>query len=196
MLFRSLTPRRFNRELSWLAFNDRVLELAADPAIPLLERLRFCSIHANNLDEFFMVRVAGLIDHVVQGTILTDGSSPQQVLDEIAERSRAAQSMLEDVLHGDLLPALAREGIEIVPLGECSPAEREELDAVFAEQLYPALTPLAVGPGQPFPYISNLSLSVGVTVRDPATGETRFARVKVPEILPRLIQVEIGRAHV
>ena len=115
---------------------------------------------------------------------------------EIAERSRAAQSMLEDVLHGDLLPALAREGIEIVPLGECSPAEREELDAVFAEQLYPALTPLAVGPGQPFPYISNLSLSVGVTVRDPATGETRFARVKVPEILPRLIQVEIGRAHV
>ena len=190
------TPRRFNRELSWLAFNDRVLELAADPAIPLLERLRFCSIHANNLDEFFMVRVAGLIDHVVQGTILTDGSSPQQVLDEIAERSRAAQSMLEDVLHGDLLPALAREGIEIVPLGECSPAEREELDAVFAEQLYPALTPLAVGPGQPFPYISNLSLSVGVTVRDPATGETRFARVKVPEILPRLIQVGEGTRFV
>ena len=188
--------RLFNRELSWLAFNHRVLELAADPEAPLLERLRFCSIYANNLDEFFMVRVAGLIDHVVQGTVPSDGSIPQQTLEEIADRCREAQAELEDILHDDLLPALAREGIEIVPLGECSPAEREELDTVFAEQLFPALTPLAVGPGQPFPYISNLSLSVGVTVRDPATGETRFARVKVPEVLPRLIQVGDGTRFV
>ena len=188
--------RRFNRELSWLDFNHRVLELATDPDVPLLERLRFCSIYANNLDEFFMVRVAGLIDHVVQGTVPGGGTPAERTLDEIAERCRIAQAELEDMLHDELLPALAREGIEIVPFAACSPAEREELDTVFAEQLFAALTPLAVGPGQPFPYISNLSLSVGVTVRDPATGETRFARVKVPEILPRLVQVGAGARFV
>ena len=179
----------FNRELSWVDFNHRVLELAEDPAIPLLERVRFCAIYANNLDEFFMVRVAGLIDHVVQGTVPSDGTPPQQTLDVIAERCREMQAQLEDILHGQLLPALARESIEIVRLQECSHVERELLAEVFDEQLYPVLTPLAVGPGQPFPYISNLSLSVGVTVRDPSTGETRFARVKVPEVLPRLIQI-------
>jgi polyphosphate kinase len=182
-------PRLFNRELSWLDFNHRVLELAGDDTIPLLERLRFCSIYANNLDEFFMVRVAGLIDHVVQGTVPSDGTPPQETLDEIAERYRLMLSQLEDLLHGSLLPSLAREGIQVVALEELEPEEREEIATVFDQQLYPVLTPLAVGPGQPFPYISNLSLSVGVTVRDPSTGETRFARVKVPEVLPRLIRV-------
>lgn len=182
-------PRLFNRELSWIDFNHRVLELASDPSIPLLERVRFCAIYANNLDEFFMVRVAGLIDHVVQGTAPSDGAPPQDTLDEIADRCREMQRELEDILHGQLLPALAREGVEVIPLAQCTPEERDLLAAVFDEQLYPVLTPLAVGPGQPFPYISNLSLSVGVTVRDPSTGETRFARVKVPEVLPRLIQV-------
>ena len=182
-------PRLFNRELSWLDFNHRVLELAGDDTIPLLERLRFCSIYANNLDEFFMVRVAGLIDHVVQGTVPSDGTPPQETLDEIAGRYRLMLTQLEDLLHGSLLPSLAREGIQVVALEELEPEEREEIATVFDQQLYPVLTPLAVGPGQPFPYISNLSLSVGVTVRDPSTGETRFARVKVPEVLPRLIRV-------
>ena len=181
--------RLFNREISWLAFNHRVLALAADTTVPLLERVRFCTIYANNLDEFFMVRVAGLIDHVVQGTEPSDGTPPQETLDEIAARYRVMQAELEDTLHSDLLPALAAEGIEIVPLEACSFEERAELETIFDQQLYPVLTPLAVGPGQPFPYISNLSLSVGITVRDPSTGETRFARVKVPEVLPRLIQV-------
>ena len=182
-------PRLFNRELSWLDFNHRVLELATDGTVPLLERLRYCSIFANNLDEFFMVRVAGLIDHVVQGTVPSDGTPPQDTLDEIAERHRGMLIKLEDLLHGDLLPALAREGIQVVSVTELEPDERAEIATVFDEQLYPVLTPLAVGPGQPFPYISNLSLSVGVTVRDPSTGETRFARVKVPEVLPRLIRI-------
>ncbi len=146
-------------------------------------------IYANNLDEFFMVRVAGLIDHVIHSTEPSDGTPPQATLDEIAARYRSMQSELEDTLHSDLLPALAAEGIEIVPLAACSSEEREQLETIFDQQVYPVLTPLAVGPGQPFPYISNLSLSVGVTVRDPSTGETRFARVKVPEVLPRLIQV-------
>ncbi len=179
----------FNRELSWLAFNHRVLELAADDTIPLLERLRFCTIYAHNLDEFFMVRVAGLIDHVAQGTVPSDGTPPQTTLDEIGVQCRGMQAELEDLLHVTLLPALAVEGVEIVPLDACSDDERAETTKVFDEQLYPALTPLAVGPGQPFPYISNLSLSVGVTVRDPSTGETRFARVKIPEVLPRLIPI-------
>ncbi len=181
--------RLFNRELSWLAFNHRVLELAADDTIPLLERLRFCTIYAHNLDEFFMVRVAGLIDHVAQGTVPSDGTPPQTTLDEIGVQCRGMQAELEDLLHVTLLPALAVEGVEIVPLDACSDDERAETTKVFDEQLYPALTPLAVGPGQPFPYISNLSLSVGVTVRDPSTGETRFARVKIPEVLPRLIPI-------
>ncbi len=183
------SPRLFNRELSWLAFNHRVLELAADDTIPLLERLRFCTIYAHNLDEFFMVRVAGLIDHVAQGTVPSDGTAPQTTLDEIGVQCRGMQAKLEDLLHVTLLPALAVEGVEIVPLDACSDDERAEATKVFDEQLYPALTPLAVGPGQPFPYISNLSLSVGVTVRDASTGETRFARVKIPEVLPRLIPI-------
>jgi len=181
--------RLFNREISWLAFNERVLELAADTSVPILERVRFCTIYASNLDEFFMVRVAGLIDHVIQGTVPTDGTPPQETLDHIASHYRDLQVRLEDTVHVSLLPELAKQGIEIVPLEECADDERAELKAIFDEQLYPVLTPLAVGPGQPFPYISNLSLSVGVTVKDPSSGETRFARVKVPEVLPRLIRV-------
>jgi polyphosphate kinase len=181
--------RLFNRELSWLDFNRRVLELAADPSMPLLERVRFCSIYASNFDEFFMVRVAGLVDHVLQGTVPTDGTPPHETLDAIAERYRDLQAQLEDTVHGLLLPELREHGIEVVPLEDCTREEQEEIAEVFRAQLYPVLTPLAVGPGQPFPYISNLSLSVGVSVRDPSSGETRFARVKVPEVLPRLVRV-------
>ena len=181
--------RLFNRELSWLDFNHRVLELATDSTVPLLERVRFCVIYANNLDEFFMVRVAGLIDHEQHGTVPSDDRPPEATLESLATQYRVMQGELEDLLQGVLLPALAVEGIEIIPLQSCSTEERDELATIFHEQLFPVLTPLAVGPGQPFPYISNLALSVGVTVRDPSTGETRFARVKVPEVLPRLIRV-------
>jgi polyphosphate kinase len=187
-----LDARLFNREASWVVFNDRVLQLAADPAVPLLERIRFCTIYASNLDEFFMVRVAGLIDHVHQGTTPSDGSSPERTLDRIAERCRLLQVRLEDLLVEDLLPALELEGIELVALERCTSEERDELQEVFERQVFPVLTPLAVGPGQPFPYISNLSLSVGISVRDPVSGEFRFARVKVPEVLPRLLRVGHG----
>ena len=181
--------RLFNRELSWLDFNRRVLELAADPTFPLLERVRYCSIYASNFDEFFMVRVAGLVDHVLHGTVPTDGTPPHETLDAIADRYRDLQAQLEDTVHGMLLPELAAHGIEVVGLADCTAEEQEEIAEVFRAQLYPVLTPLAVGPGQPFPYISNLSLSVGVSVRDPSNGETRFARVKVPEVLPRLVRL-------
>jgi polyphosphate kinase len=184
--------RTFNREESWVDFNDRVLQLAGDAALPLLERVRFCTIYASNLDEFFMVRVAGLIDHVIQGTVPSDGRPPQETLEAIAERCRALGAHLEDLLADELIPALAREGIELVPLSDCTPDERTELADLFERQVFPVLTPLAVGPGQPFPYISNLSLSVGVMVRDPIGGEVRFARVKVPEVLPRLVRVGDG----
>lgn len=181
--------RTFNREESWVDFNDRVLQLAGDSAVPLLERVRFCTIYASNLDEFFMVRVAGLIDHVLQGTTPSDGRSPIATLEAIASRCRALSTRLEDLLADELLPALAAQGIELLPLDACTPDERTELADLFERQVFPVLTPLAVGPGQPFPYISNLSLSVGVMVRDPIGGEVRFARVKVPEVLPRLVRV-------
>lgn len=184
--------RFYNREESWVDFNDRVLQLAADPSLPLLERVRFCTIYASNLDEFFMVRVAGLVDHLLQETTPSDGTPPTHTLERIAERCRALQHRLEQLLDDEVLPALEDAGIAVLSIEACSAAEREALQAVFEQQIFPVLTPLAVGPGQPFPYISNLSLSVGVTVRDPVGGELRFARVKVPEVLPRLLRVGDG----
>ncbi len=185
-----------NRELSWLDFNGRVLELAADPAQPLLERLKFCAIHAKNLDEFFMVRVAGLLEHVEAGTIPSDGQPPAATLRGISQRVSAQERELERVLHEELLPALEEHDIRVLPLHLCTVEERLRLAEMFRDELFPVLTPLAVGPGQPFPYISNLSLSLGVTVVDPTTGERRFARVKVPEVLPRFLAVEKGRRYV
>jgi polyphosphate kinase len=185
-----------NRELSWVDFNHRVLQLAADEHTPLLERLRFHAIYANNLDEFFMVRVAGLVDHASAGTTPSDGRGPDEVLHEIADRVRALESELEANLHGSLLPSLAAEGLRVLTLAECTPAERRRLTEMFEQEIFPVLTPLAVGPGRPFPYISNLSLSLGVFVVDPPTGEQRFARVKVPEVLPRFLALERGHRYV
>jgi polyphosphate kinase len=185
-----------NRELTWLDFNRRVLELGADPAVPLLERLRFCAIFANNLDEFFMVRVAGLVDHAERGTVPSDGRSAQHTLTSISETVRELEGELERILHGEILPGLGEHDIRIVTLAECTPAEREQLAETFSSQIFPVLTPLAVGPGRPFPYISNLSLSLGLTVLDPSSGERRFARVKVPEVLPRFMPLERGRRYV
>jgi polyphosphate kinase len=182
----------FNRELSWLDFNQRVLELAEDPEAPLLERARFCAIYASNLDEFFMVRVAGLFDQLDAGLDVrgVDGLTPSELIDAIQARVLELDSRLHSCFNGTLRPELEGHGIRIVSLETASEAERREIDARFHEQVFPALTPLVVGLGRPFPYISNLSLSLGVLLRDPESGTEIIARVKVPkELLGRFLRV-------
>jgi polyphosphate kinase len=187
-----------NRELSWLEFNRRVLAQAVDSDIPLLERVRFIAIFSRNLDEFFMVRVAGLKRQVAAGVTKRspDGKTPAEQLDAIAKRLRPLVEAATDCLHDQLLPLLARNGVSLLSARELTAEQHEALDRWFAEQVFPVLTPLAVDPGHPFPYISNLSLSLAVTVRDRKTGEEHFARVKVPGVLPRFVEVpstEAGR---
>ena len=189
----------FNRELSWLQFNDRVLQLAEDESVPLLERVKFCAIYSNNLDEFFMVRVAGLQEYVDAGIDRPreDGRSPAETIAaigaEVREQTRRQTACVEDVLR----PALAEHGIRIQACAQVDPEHREELAERFRRQIFPVLTPLAVGLGRPFPYISNLSLSLAVLVRDPQTDQESFARVKVPkEMLPRFVPVGDGRTFV
>ena len=185
--------RLFDRELSWLEWNARVHELAGDDRVPLLERLRFTAIFSSNLDEFFMVRVAELLDAVraapnrprTAGELL-----PSEVLDRVGTRMRELVERQSVQLAG-LLSELKAAGIAVMPVSEVAAPERGELAAMFHGSIFPVLTPLAVGPGRPFPYISNLSLSLGVMLRDPETGQRRLARVKVPEVLPRF---QIGRA--
>jgi len=182
----------FNRELSWLEFNQRVLELAEDDSVPLLERLRFCGIYASNLDEFFMVRVAGLFDQLDAGIDARgpDGLAPATQIDRIQARVLEFDGRLQACFGGVLRPALEEHGIRIVSLETASPEERREIDARFHEQVFPALTPLVIGLGRPFPYISNLSLSLGVLLRDPESGTEIIARVKVPkELLGRFLPV-------
>ena len=180
-----------NRELSQVDLMRRVLELAADPNEPLLERVKFCGIVSSILDEFFMVRVAGLQDQVLSGLAVRspDGRTPQQALAEI-RRGVIELTTQQATLWRELLaPALAAEGILVGGVDDATEAERAELEHVFTRQIFPVLTPLAVGPGQPFPYISGLSLSLGLLVRDPEAGEERFARVKVPEGLGRFVAI-------
>ncbi len=182
----------FNRELSWLDFNQRVLELAEDPSVPLLERVRFCAIYASNLDEFFMVRVAGLLDQLDAGIDARgpDDLAPSEQIDAIQARVLELDARLHSCFNGTLRPALDEEEIRIVSLETASESERREIDARFHEQVFPALTPLVVGLGRPFPYISNLSLSLGVLLRDPDSGTEIIARVKVPkELLGRFLRV-------
>ena len=185
------SPDRYlNRELSWLDFNARVLALAEDPQSPLLERAKFLAIFSNNLDEFFQVRVAGLKDQVAAGVGIPspDGRTPGQQLEEV----RAAADALVDrhvAAYQDLAKGLASHGIEVVHIDEVTDAQRDELNRVFEERIFPVLTPLAVDPSHPFPYISNLSLNLAVIVADPASGQRRFARVKVPPLLPRFVAV-------
>src|SRR3954468_11275173 len=184
-----------NRELSWLDFNDRVLQLAEDESMPLLERVKFLAIYCSNLDEFFMVRVAGVHDQVDAGIDVRgrDGLSPRETIDNIAERVKELGDRHSRQFETKVRPALAEEGIRIVSCEECSDEELGWVDRHFHEQIFPALTPLAVGPGRPFPYISNLSLSIAVWVRDPVNDMETFARVKVPkEVLPRFIQIGEG----
>src|SRR3954463_3958606 len=187
--------RFFNRELSWLQFNDRVLQLAEDDETPLLERLKFCAIWSTNLDEFFMVRVAGLHDVVEAGIDAPgkDGLNAAQTIERIRTKVAGQHARVCECLHGDLLPALGEHGIRIVALEDVDGEDRRHLEERFHRQVFPVLTPLAVGLGRPFPYISNLSLSLAVRVRDPQTGSELFARVKVPkEMLPRFMPLEDG----
>ena len=181
-----------NRELSWLQFNERVLELVEDDRTPLLERAKFAAIYATNLDEFFMVRVAGLHDQVEAGIDARgpDGLSPGETIERISARTRELAERHAAQWEQHLRPRLAAHGIRVVDCADCAPAELEAIDRVFAEQIFPVLTPLAVGPGRPFPYISNLSLSLAVWLRDPVTRGETFARVKVPkEVLPRFTHI-------
>ena len=189
----------FNRELSWLEFNDRVLQIAEDPGVPLLERVKFLAIVSSNLDEFVMVRVAGLHDQIDAGIEkpLQDGRTPKETLEAIRVLLREHGQRQSSCLDRDLRPALAEHGIRIVGYDDVTPDERRSLDDRFRKQIFPVLTPLAVGLGRPFPYISNLSLSLGVMVRDPITEVETFARVKVPkEMLPRFVPVGEGRTFV
>ncbi|HEU4973902.1 MAG TPA: polyphosphate kinase 1 [Baekduia sp.] len=181
-----------NRELSWVDFDDRVLQLAEDASQPLLERLKFAAIFSSNLDEFFMIRVAGLHDQVDAGITAPklDGRTPSQTIDAIREKVAPLVARQSRCVAHDLRPALAEHGIRIVGVDDVEPEQRRALDARHRRQIFPVLTPLAVGLGRPFPYISNLSLSLAVLVRDPATRAVTFARVKVPkEMLPRFIPV-------
>jgi polyphosphate kinase len=183
--------RLLNRELSWIDFNARVLELAEDEGFPLLERVKFCAIYSANLDEFFMVRVAGLMGQAASGMSVRspDGRTPMEALKEIRERVIGLSEQQAKLWRRELRPALAEQDIVVGNVGDLRPRELDELTERFDRQIYPVLTPLAVGPGQPFPYISGLSLSLALFVRDPETGEQRFARVKVPELLPRFLPV-------
>jgi polyphosphate kinase len=189
----------FNRELSWLDFNQRVLELTEDPSVPLLEQLRFCAIYASNLDEFFMVRVAGLFDQLDAGIDARgpDGLTPGEQIDAIQARVLELDSRLHTCFE-EVLVELEPHGVRIVSLETATDAERREIDARFHEQIFPALTPLVIGLGRPFPYISNLSLSLGVLLRDPESGSEIIARVKVPkELLGRFLPLgEDGTAFV
>jgi len=184
-----------NRELSWLEFNARVLHEAQDARVPLLERLKFLSIFSTNLDEFYMVRVAGLRRQVAAGVaaVWADGLTPQEQLERIATRVSGLLVERERLLHQELLPALAERGVRLVSMEELDRREFAQIDSFFESQAFPVLTPLAVDPGHPFPYISNLSLSLALEIRDPATDTVHFARVKVPKSLPRWVPT--GVAH-
>jgi polyphosphate kinase len=192
------SPRYRNRELSWLDFNERVLALAEDERVPLLERAKFLAIFSQNLDEFFQVRVAGLKDQVAAGV---GGSSPdgrtsaQQLLD-IRDRLDLLLPRMQAGFLDQVAPALAAAGIRLSSWAELDEDDEKFLVETFEERIFPVLTPLAVDPGHPFPYISNLSLNLAVVARDPEAGVRRFARVKVPSLLPRFVVLPDGERYV
>jgi polyphosphate kinase len=187
--------RFLDRELSWLHFNTRVLELAEDRRIPLLERVRFLAIFAANLDEFFMVRVAGLKRRMAAGVAVraASGLLPREVLHAIWARTRELMVRHADCFHDQIHPELAKEQIEILRWAELDADAQGRMHELFGARVFPVLTPLAVDPAHPFPYISGLSLNLAVMVRNPRTGTEHFARVKVPQILPRFVPVEAQR---
>jgi polyphosphate kinase len=191
-------PALINRESSWLAFNARVLSLADDLKAPLLERVKFVGIHFSNLDEFFQVRVAALKDQVAAHLQRRspDGLTPAEQLAVIRGELDAARPRWNELVLDHLVPALSDEGIELVDEADLSESETKYLDAEFERRIFPVLTPLSVDPGHPFPYISTLSLNLGVMVVDPSGDSRRFARVKVPPLLPRFVALPGGARFV
>ncbi|MDK1472391.1 RNA degradosome polyphosphate kinase [Streptomyces sp. 549] len=187
--------RFLDRERSWLAFNERVLELAEDPSTPLLERANFLAIFASNLDEFFMVRVAGLKRRIATGvaTRSASGLQPREVLDLIRTRSRELMARHAACYQHDVATALGEEGIHLIRWADLTEKEQARLFTLFRHQIYPVLTPLAVDPAHPFPYISGLSLNLAVVVRNPVSGHHHFARVKVPPLLSRFLEASPQR---
>ncbi|MDE0868301.1 MAG: RNA degradosome polyphosphate kinase [Aquiluna sp.] len=183
--------RFLDRELSWLEFNQRVLELAEDKSLPLLERVHFLSIFASNLDEFFMVRVASLKRRIATGIAVqsASGLSPQEVLQRISDRTRDLQSRHAELFATEISQELRVNGIDVVQWSTLSEPQHDELHEYFTNQVFPVLTPLAVDPAHPFPYISGLSLNLAVSLRNPKTDSEHFARVKVPSLLPRFVLV-------
>lgn len=187
--------RFLDRELSWLAFNKRVLDLAEDTGLPLLERTKFLAIFASNLDEFFMVRVAGLKRRIATGIAVraASGLTPKEVLENIWVRAFALQRQQADYFLNAVEPELNEAGIHVLRWEQLTPVEKTEMDLFFDSKVFPILTPLAVDPSHPFPYISGLSLNLAVVVQNPTTGNRLFARVKVPPLLPRFIEVGPAR---
>ena len=188
--------RFLDRELSWLAFNNRVLDLAKDRLrVPLLERAKFLAIFASNLDEFFMVRVAGLKRRIAAGVAVptVSGMMPRDVQKAILARTRELMLEQARVFEEEVRPELASHGVEILRWHELVDSEKARMRELFAERIFPVLTPLAVDPSHPFPYISGLSINLAVLVKNPVTGLRQFARVKVPTVLPRFLQLSEGR---
>ncbi|MCB0989567.1 MAG: polyphosphate kinase 1 [Acidimicrobiales bacterium] len=187
-----------NRELSWLDFNDRVLAIADDETVPLLERAKFLAIHSSNLDEFFQVRVAGVVNQLAAGVgkLAPDAMNRSQILAGIREKVQQQHERAERIFHTELVPALATEGIAYSNWQSLDDDDREFLDVMFRDRMFPVLTPLAVDPAHPFPYISNKSLNLAVFLRHPEGGALQFARVKVPPILPRFVVMPDGERFV
>lgn len=184
--------RYLDRELSWLAFNERVLELAEDASTPLLERAFFLAIFASNLDEFFMVRVAGLRRRIAAGFAVPSatGMSPTRLVQALTTRAHELMDRHAEVFTDQVLPGLADAGIHVVRWDDLGDAEHERLRSLFRREIFPVLTPLAVDPAHPFPYISGLSLNLAITLRHPESQKEAFARIKVPETLPRFLSVD------
>jgi polyphosphate kinase len=188
----SVNPRErlIDRELSWLAFNERVLELAEDPSNPLLERCRYLAIFSSNLDDFYMIRVASVKRKLENGVTKknTAGYSPQELIAEISQKTQELIARQTKCFHNDLLPKLKENGIELTNWENLTQDEVDYINRIFEKRIFPVLTPLAVDPSHPFPYISGLSLNLAVLVKQPDTNEELFARVKVPASLPRFIE--------
>jgi polyphosphate kinase len=192
------SPPLFNRELSWIQFNARVLEEGLDSTLPLLERLKFLSIFSTNLDEFFMVRIAGLQEQLETNphSLSPDGLTPATQLKLISERLRPLLKLQTTCLLDEVLPGLEAHGIRLVSYDELASSQKDDLERFFRDRVFPVLTPLAVDPGHPFPYISNISLNLGILLGPQDAGietEPRFARVKIPPNVPRLIPVDGGK---
>jgi polyphosphate kinase len=189
--------RQIDRELSWLSFNERVLDLAADPSTPLLERVRFLAIFSSNLDEFYMVRVASVLSNLEDGSPMTASPDiePSVLMKAISRQTHELVSRQSKIFKDEILPELKKSGIEIVEWQDLNSEERKYVSKIFSDRIFPVLTPLAVDPSHPFPYISGLSLNLAVIVKNPTTGAVFFARVKVPPILNRFMPVGPGKAQ-